>query len=115
MKSKKNIKDKIEIISFLSFIMKFITFNVNGIRSISNKLKNGQKQSSHKNCLQTLLEEQQPDFLCLQEIKTQNESDLDSLTFYFPHRYTNFSKNKKQSECQVSESSNVKTRHSQIQ
>jgi len=76
--------------------MRFITFNVNGIRSISNKLKNGDKMiSKNNNCLQTLLEEQQPDFLCLQEIKTQNESDLESLSYYFPYRYTNFSKNKK--------------------
>lgn len=75
--------------------MKFVTFNVNGIRSISTKLKNGLKQSSNKNCLQSLLDEQQPDFLCLQEIKTQNQSDLDFLSYYFPYRYTHFATNKK--------------------
>jgi len=75
--------------------MRFITFNVNGIRAIHTKSKNGTKHVSSKHCLESLLEEQQPDFLCLQEIKTQNASDLECLSFYFPYRYTNFATNKK--------------------
>jgi exodeoxyribonuclease-3 len=76
--------------------MRFITFNVNGLRSLYTKSKDGYKiNSPNKHCLQSLLEEQQPDFLCLQEIKTQNSSDLDALSYYFPYRYHHFATNKK--------------------
>jgi exodeoxyribonuclease III len=89
--------DNIRIESILILpTMRFITFNVNGIRSLYTKSKDGKKLvGSSKHCLSSLLEEEQPDFLCLQEIKTQNQSDLDELSFYFPYRYTHFATNKK--------------------
>jgi exodeoxyribonuclease-3 len=74
--------------------MKLISFNVNGIRSMTGKLKNGQKKGSMtNNVLKTLVEEQQPDILCLQEIKTQDKADLSCLSF--PHLYSTFSQYKK--------------------
>ena len=74
--------------------MKLISFNVNGIRSMTGKLKNGEKKGSRiNNVLKTLVEEQQPDILCLQEIKTQDKADLSCLSF--PHLYSTFSQYKK--------------------
>ena len=56
--------------------MKLISFNVNGIRSMTGKLKNGEKKGSmSNNCLTALVAAEQPDILCLQEIKTQNETN----------------------------------------
>lgn len=76
--------------------MKLISFNVNGIRAITGKLKNGEKKGSvTNNGLKTLLEEQQPDILCLQEIKTQQAGDLAVLAKAFPHLYYTFSTSKK--------------------
>jgi exodeoxyribonuclease-3 len=74
--------------------MKLISYNVNGIRSMVGKIKNGQKKGNIiNNVLKTLVEEQQPDILCLQEIKTQDKADLSCLSF--PHLYYTFSKYKK--------------------
>jgi exodeoxyribonuclease-3 len=76
--------------------MKLISFNVNGIRAITGKLKNGEKKGSMtNNCLKTLVETEQPDILCLQEIKTQNEGDLACLSSLFSHLYSTFSTHKK--------------------
>ena len=76
--------------------MKLISFNVNGIRAITGKLKNGEKKGSMtNNCLKTLVAAEQPDILCLQEIKTQNEGDLACLSHLFPHLYSTFSIHKK--------------------
>lgn len=51
--------------------MKIITWNVNGIRSVMCKEKNGTKHAKPivNNVVSTLLAEQNPDVLCLQEIK----------------------------------------------
>jgi exodeoxyribonuclease III len=76
--------------------MRLISFNVNGIRSMIGKIKNGEKKgSSIQNGIRTLVEEQQPDILCFQEIKTQQKSDLISFQNLFPHIYTNVSTIKK--------------------
>ena len=76
--------------------MRIISFNVNGIQSMTNKLKNGEKVGGPtKNVLTALIEEQQPDILCFQEVKTQNIGHLGFLRPYFPHIYTSFSKIKK--------------------
>jgi exodeoxyribonuclease-3 len=70
--------------------MRFISFNVNGIRAIKNKSKQGQPlQQQEASILQQLIEEQQPDILALQEIKTQSIADLDFLKPYFPHIFIN--------------------------
>lgn len=76
--------------------MKLLSFNVNGIKSMTGKLKNGEKKgSATNNVIKTLIEEQQPDILCFQELKTQSLGDLAWLQTHFPHRYTNLSKHKK--------------------
>jgi exodeoxyribonuclease III len=76
--------------------MKLISFNVNGIRAITGKIKNGEKKGSlTNNVLKNLIEEQQPDILCLQEVKTQQEGDLAVLAKAFPNLYYTFSKEKK--------------------
>lgn len=60
------------------------------------KLKNGEKNGhAGDHCLKSLIEEQRPDILCLQEVKTQSESDLEELSSHFTYLFTNFSKNKK--------------------
>lgn len=55
-------------------IMRIITWNVNGIRSILGKAKDGSKTGTKsKNALIDLLTELAPDVLCLQEIKCSVE------------------------------------------
>ncbi len=59
--------------------MKFITWNVNGIRAVMNKQKNGDKRDHSKcemNVITDLLINEKPDFLCLQEIKCNSDVDL---------------------------------------
>jgi len=76
--------------------MRIISFNINGIQSMTTKLKNGEKKGGPtNNVLISLIQEQQPDILCLQELKTQNDGHLTYLRTYFPHIYTNLSKYKK--------------------
>jgi len=76
--------------------MRIISFNVNGIRSMAGKVKSGEKTGQpSNNCLTALVEEQKPDVLCLQEIKTQSEQDLACLRPHFKHIYTNVASNKK--------------------
>jgi exodeoxyribonuclease-3 len=76
--------------------MRIISFNINGIQSMTNKLKNGEKKGGPtNNVLLSLIQEQQPDILCLQELKTQNVGHLAFLRAHFPHIYTTFSKYKK--------------------
>ena len=65
--------------------MRIISFNVNGIRSIKNKSKQGQPlQNPDASILHQLIQEQQPDILAFQEIKTQSITDLDFLKPQFP-------------------------------
>ena len=72
--------------------MRIISFNVNGIRSIAKKQKNGAKDATpDNNCLKVMLDEQNPDILCLQEIKTCSPKDLDFLKTQMPFVYTNHS------------------------
>jgi exodeoxyribonuclease-3 len=76
--------------------MRIISWNVNGIRAVTGKIKNGEKKgSATNNVVKTLIEEQKPDVLCLQEVKTQNEGDLAHLKSEFKYIFTNFSKHKK--------------------
>ena len=76
--------------------MRIISFNINGIKSMTNKLKNGEKKGGPtNNVLTALIEEQQPDILCFQELKTQNPGDLGFLRPYYPHIAMNLSKDKK--------------------
>lgn len=76
--------------------MRIISWNVNGIRATTGKLKNGEKNGTKENnVIRTLTEEQKPDVLCFQEVKTQSRADLDCLKSQFKYIFTNFSKNKK--------------------
>ncbi len=76
--------------------MRIISWNVNGIRSMTGKIKNGEKKgSATNNVIKTLIEEQKPDVLCFQELKTQSEGDLAFLKSNFKYILTNFSKFKK--------------------
>jgi beta-phosphoglucomutase len=53
--------------------MRILSFNVNGVRSIATKTKEGIKitEPTTDSVLHTLIQEQHPDVLTLQEIKTQ--------------------------------------------
>lgn len=76
--------------------MRLISFNVNGIRAITGKIKNGEKKgSATQNVIKTLIEEQKPDVLCFQEVKTQSQGDLACFKSDFKYILTNFSKHKK--------------------
>ena len=76
--------------------MRIISFNVNGVRSMAGKIQTGEKTGQPStNCLTTLINEQKPDILCLQEIKTQSQEDLACLRPYFKHIYTSTASNKK--------------------
>uniref|UniRef100_A0A6C0HJJ9 Endonuclease/exonuclease/phosphatase domain-containing protein n=1 Tax=viral metagenome TaxID=1070528 RepID=A0A6C0HJJ9_9ZZZZ len=76
--------------------MRIISFNINGIQSMTGKLKNGEKKGGPtNNVLRSLVEEQQPDVLCMQELKTQTPGHLAWLRAYFPHIHLNLSKHKK--------------------
>ena len=60
------------------------------------KIKNGEKKGGMAdNVIKSLIEEKQPDILCFQEVKTQNQADIAVCKQYFPYIYTNFSKVKK--------------------
>lgn len=69
--------------------MRIISWNVNGIRSMTMKDKNGIKSGikseikSEENGIKTLINEYKPDVLCFQEIKTQNKIDLEFLDFKY--------------------------------
>ena len=71
--------------------MRILSFNVNGVRSIATKTKEGIKitEPNTDSVLHTLIHEQRPDVLTLQEIKTQSMGDLDFLKPYFKHIYIN--------------------------
>ena len=57
--------------------MKIISFNVNGLRAIVQKDKSGQRNTKNDNVLVTLAQEQDPDIICLQEIKCNNDTMVD--------------------------------------
>lgn len=69
--------------------MRIVTFNVNGIRSMAGKNKEGfplsPSQEQEQVGLCRLVEEQEVDVLCLQEIKTQSEEDVGFLRQLLPY------------------------------
>ena len=76
--------------------MRIISWNLNGVRSMTGKIKNGEKKgSATNNGIKTLIQEQNPDVLCFQEVKTQSATDLAFLKSDFKYILTNFSKYKK--------------------
>jgi exodeoxyribonuclease-3 len=81
--------------------MRFITFNVNGLRAMFTKTKSGQRGATVDNhCLQTLIEDQTPDVLCLQEVKLSTRSDIAGLEAFakatgYPYVYVTLPTQKK--------------------
>lgn len=76
--------------------MRLISWNVNGIKSMKTKIKNGDKTGdADNNGIKSLIKEMKPDILVFQELKTQNKDDMDFLKNDFKYILTNFSKKKK--------------------
>jgi exodeoxyribonuclease-3 len=76
--------------------MRLISWNINGIKSMNGKIKDGKKTGSlTNNGIKTLIEEQKPDILCFQELKTQSALDLAHLKSEYKYILTNLSKHKK--------------------
>jgi exodeoxyribonuclease-3 len=76
--------------------MRIISFNVNGVRSIRTKTKEGIKRTDDTPCvLATLIKEQIPDILCLQEVRADNGNELQEFKQQFPYQYINTSKTRK--------------------
>ena len=66
--------------------MRIVTFNVNGIRSMAKKNKIGGTRSEQEPVgLCQLVEEEEVDILCLQEIKTQSAEDVAFLREMLPY------------------------------
>lgn len=80
--------------------IKLISFNVNGIRSILSKTKEGVKHTTFipNNTLNTLLSNVQPDIVCLQEVRCNEKFDVNSVLKHEEQGYTlvgqNCAKNK---------------------
>lgn len=81
---------------------RIVSFNVNGIRSIRQKNKKGKKSTDisenaqdFRSTLIELLETENPDILCLQEVRSENEKDLEWLGTYLPYQALNYSEIKK--------------------
>lgn len=62
-------------------MINIISFNCNGIRSVLTKNKDGTKHKEviDNNVITTLLDEQKPDILCLQEIRCSDALDVGKL------------------------------------
>lgn len=79
---------------------KLISFNVNGIRAILSKTKDGKKHSTFikNNTLNNIIDEQTPDIICLQEVRCNDKFDIESILHYQDKGYMmigqNCSKNK---------------------
>ena len=79
-------------------MVRIASFNVNGLRAVKDKGKDGVKGCAFDaNVLCRLAVEQRLDILCLQEIKTTDTvtADLEPYQPHFPYIYTNTSKTKK--------------------
>lgn len=71
---------------------KFISWNINGIRSVNKKF-----QKENKNPISFLIDEHDPDFICLQEIKCCiiHQTEFDAYKPTYPYIYINPAKNRK--------------------
>jgi len=74
--------------------MRIVSFNVNGLKSMHGKSKTGQKGClPEQNVLTTLIAEQNPDVLCLQETRC-SQKEFEYYKQYYPYIYTNFAEKK---------------------
>lgn len=64
--------------------MKLISFNVNGIRSIMSKTKDGKKNNTYvaNNTLTSVMSDINPDIICLQEIRCNDKLDINASLHY---------------------------------
>lgn len=80
-------------------VMKLISWNINGLNSALCYSKDGHKGKAHieENTIRSLIDEHNPDILCLQEVRCSVGPDLLERHFggTFPYIYTNCSKTKK--------------------
>lgn len=76
--------------------MKLVSWNVNGIRSILKKTKDGEKHKNaiEHNSLRMLMREQAPDVVCLQEVRMKDALELLRAEFgtEYPYIYVNVGK-----------------------
>jgi exodeoxyribonuclease-3 len=73
-----------------------VSFNVNGLRAVNKKGKDGAALvAGEAPVLLRLAEEQAADILCLQETKTNSLADFEPLRAIFPYIYARFSDAKK--------------------
>lgn len=72
--------------------MKLISYNVNGLRAIIQKDKDGKRDTGNHHSLMSLIKEQDPDILALQECKCPEDFDP---KLPFPYKYIKASKTKK--------------------
>lgn len=73
--------------------MKIVSWNINGLNNILSKTKNGQKNNLYiqHNSLQLVMDEHDPDIICLQEVRCNNSQALLSKHFQekYPYIYVN--------------------------
>lgn len=76
--------------------LKIISWNVNGLQGILKKNPRGQKvKGVHLDALTFLIREQNPDILCLQEIKCSDKFDHKAYITQYPYTYVNHCTSKK--------------------
>lgn len=79
--------------------MKMVSWNINGLNSALCYSKDGQKAKAHieENTIKALIDEHDPDILCLQEVRCSIGTDLltEHFSHMYPYIYTNCSKTKK--------------------
>lgn len=70
--------------------LKFVSFNVNGIRSIMSKTKDGKKHTTYipNNTLSSLMTDMTPDIICLQEVRCNDKLDINSVLNHEQHGYS---------------------------
>jgi exodeoxyribonuclease-3 len=70
--------------------MKIISWNINGLQGILKKSRDKTiyKSAQRENLLDLVIEKEDPDFLCLQEIRCSNK--FDHSKFLFPSTYLNY-------------------------
>jgi exodeoxyribonuclease III len=78
--------------------MKFISWNVNGIRSVLQKDKSGNKiEKAQENGIDYIVKTYDPDVICLQEVKCSpgHQTELKQYETRYPNIYVNCSKARK--------------------
>jgi exodeoxyribonuclease-3 len=75
--------------------MKIISWNCNGLRSVNRKTKDGKPilTPTNENVIESMIREQEPDIVCLGEIKCDglHVSELERYKARFPYIYANYS------------------------